>query len=213
MRQLAQTSAFLLSCTTSRLPACLRTERQDKATPAVLMANTFYANAVRSRCCSAGKIATKQCRCAAFQERLPCSHCPMHVLHAAVAGACEEQEEYLRESRHVCAPERSQTRPHTDTEHPTQPGVVDGVTGRPPRHVQRALGQHAFCPRLPTEVALDTCTSNRHAVSSTSQPSRTHVGTAPWVRLATAISSGSICIRSRRNEGGVSKSCTVVKTA
>ena len=137
----------MLSCTTSRLHACLRTERQDKATPAVLMANTFYANAVRSRCCSAGKIATKQCRCAAFQERLPCSHCPMHVLHAAVAGACEEQEEYLRESRHVCAPERSQTRPHTDTEHPTQPGVVDGVTGRPPRHVQRALGQHAFCPR------------------------------------------------------------------
>ena len=94
-----------------------------------------------------GRLLRKQCRCAAFQERLPCSHCPKHVLHAAVAGACEEQEEYLRESRHVCAPERSQTRPHTDTEHPTQPGVVDGVTGRPPRHVQRALGQHAFCPR------------------------------------------------------------------
>ena len=163
------------------------------------MANTFYANAVCSRCRSVGKIATKQCRCAAFQERLPCSHCPMHVLHAAVAGACEEQEEYLRESRHVCAPERSQTRPHTDTEHPTQPGVVDGVTGRPPRHVQRTLGQHAFCPRLPTEVALDTCTSNRHAVSSTSQPSRIHVWTVPQARLATAISSCSIRIRSIRN--------------
>ena len=52
---------------------------------------------------------------------------------------------------------------------------------------------------LPTEVASDTCTSNRHAVSSTSQPSRIHVCTAPQARLATAISSCSIRIRSIRN--------------
>ena len=104
----------------------------------------------------------------------------------------------------ACAPECSQTRPNADTGHPPQPGVVDGAESGAMRSAPSADGRMA---------AEGACTSNRHAVSSTSQPSRTHVGTAPWVRLATAISSGSICIRSRRNEGGVSKSCTVVKTA
>ena len=38
----------------------------------------------------------------------------MHVLHAAVAGACEEEEEYLRESRHV--PPNALKHVHTRTQ-------------------------------------------------------------------------------------------------